>query len=569
MAGRMSTFVGNRHGIPTPAQSSANAASDMPPPTVDSRRQAAAAQARISTPLTKLEDRPSASAFNQPERRTYSPAPPPNDKLGDIARATQEQFESQNGNGDGFGTDLEGVDDTTTLSNIQVKDSQAEAQGRGDNANTWDTRQPNQNHYYGEEQEEYDHEDIQMEYNEERYTEGTDDEEVSGSEEEDTSGNEAIVSENDATVRPNISAAEVNRAVLKMKAEKGELPLTSSERRKAGSTTAPLQSQNGPKPAGHRHLGTSRRQAPGRAQHGMRTNGFHHMPTSWESDIENETDYNTLGQAQIAADPPSRRHKGRKQRKSQPQVDHILQTSQTQELPRRTKQQLHQVTPSRSMKQEQSSQLHKPDLRLNHQDSRAESPRSGGNANEIDLVDDVELNLSDAKNDEEIDEHNNANAQAIDGHLPEEPRANSKKRPLELDYDPETLRTMDYSDLKAQPFDSNPHAPPSVLPDNLSTASLPDKLQHVTTLPNDQRTQFFSSLTMTEWEDSGDWFVERFTDLVKRMKEARQAKRKLAMEFEEEITRREEAVRKAKETVEGELKTMKKGGEEVLKSKVS
>jgi predicted Holliday junction resolvase-like endonuclease len=74
---------------------------------------------------------------------------------------------------------------------------------------------------------------------------------------------------------------------------------------------------------------------------------------------------------------------------------------------------------------------------------------------------------------------------------------------------------------------------------------------------------------MDEWEDSGDWFVERFNDLVKRMKDARQAKRKLAMEFEEEIANREEAVRKSKESVELELRTMKKGGEEVLKSKVS
>ncbi|KAI9870896.1 MAG: hypothetical protein M1830_003655, partial [Pleopsidium flavum] len=508
MAGRMSTFVGNRHGIPTPAQSSANAASDMPPPTVDSRRQAAAAQARISTPLTKLEDRPSASAFNQPERRTYSPAPPPNDKLGNIGEATQEQFESQNGNGDGFGTDLEGVDDTTTLSDIQVKDSQAEAQGRGRTFHLGRTE------YYDDEEEDGNYHEAIRGNDEEGYAESMEDEEASSSEEEGSSGNGDVASEDDATVISNISKKDLAQMVAQMEAEKAGQATTLTERPKAGRAIAPLQSQNAPEPAGRRYPRASHRRAPGRAQYGVQNpNGSYPVTTAGESDMENEIDYNTLNQTHVGVDRQSRHHKGRKQRESRPQVGHVLQASQSQELPRRTKQQPHQENSSRSMKQEQSSQLHKPDLRSNHQDIRAESPQPGGNANEIDPVDDVELNLSDAKDDDKICEHHNANAQAIDGHLPEEPRANSKKRPLELDYDPETLRTMDYSDLKAQPFDSNPRAPPSVLPDNLSTASLPEKLQHVTTLPDDQRTQFFSSLTMTEWEDSGDWFVERFTDL--------------------------------------------------------
>lgn len=567
MAGRLSTFVGNRNGIPTPAQCSANAASNTPSP-APSRRQVAAAQARIPTPATWLERRPSAPAIDQPEERSYSPVPPSNDGLGHIPRAEDEHFESQNGYGDPFDTDADVVDDTTTLSDIQVNDSQA--QGRGHTTNFRGTTQPNGNEDYGGEQEENCHEDIQMGNNEDGYAEGTEVEEVSGSEEEDASENESVASEDDATVISKISTEGVNQAIDRMKAEQGGQASILAERPKAGSTTAPLQSQNVPKPVGQRYPGASHRQAPGRAQYGVRNpNGSYPIITSEESDIENETDYNTLTQAQISANRKSVRQKGRKQRKSQPQVDRVLQTFQPDVLPRQAPQRSHNEDLPRSMKQEQSSRLHKPELRSNQQHSREESPQPGGNGNELDPVDDVGPDLSDAKDDDEMDMHYDADAQAIDGHLPDEPQGNTKKRALELDYDPETLRTMKYEELKAQPFDFNPRTPPSVLPDNLLTAPLPDKLQHVTTLPEDQRTQFFSSLTMEEWEDSGDWFVERFSDLVKRMKDARQAKRKLAMEFEEEIASREEAVRKSKESVELELRTMKKGGEEVLKSKVS
>jgi hypothetical protein len=121
-----------------------------------------------------------------------------------------------------------------------------------------------------EEQEENYHEDIQMGNNEDGYAEGTEVEEVSGSEEEDASENESVASEDDATVISKISTEGVNQAIDRMKAEQGGQASILAERPKAGSTAAPLQSQNVPKPAGQRYPGASHRQAPGRAQYGVR-----------------------------------------------------------------------------------------------------------------------------------------------------------------------------------------------------------------------------------------------------------------------------------------------------------
>ncbi|KAI9795095.1 MAG: hypothetical protein M1816_000117 [Peltula sp. TS41687] len=134
----------------------------------------------------------------------------------------------------------------------------------------------------------------------------------------------------------------------------------------------------------------------------------------------------------------------------------------------------------------------------------------------------------------------------------------------ELDYPPDILAGMTYEELLCQPFDTNPSPPPSVLPPNHSTSSIPSQLAHVLNLPSNQQRQYFASLTASQWEDCGDWFVEQFTDITGKMREARKQKRKVAMAFEEEIAAREKVVRSKTEGFDNVLEGMKRGGQGLL-----
>ncbi|KAI9821184.1 MAG: hypothetical protein M1827_003918 [Pycnora praestabilis] len=143
--------------------------------------------------------------------------------------------------------------------------------------------------------------------------------------------------------------------------------------------------------------------------------------------------------------------------------------------------------------------------------------------------------------------------------------ANRKNPEVKLDYDPAILAKMQYSELHAQSFDHNPNPSPSVLPQQQLTAPLTGQLKYISSLPRDQQRQFFSSLPLEQWEGCGEWLTERYSDLVGRMKEARQHKRRKAAAFEEEIARREKIVRVRKDGFDGLLLDMRKGGEGVLR----
>jgi Extracellular mutant protein 11 len=133
-----------------------------------------------------------------------------------------------------------------------------------------------------------------------------------------------------------------------------------------------------------------------------------------------------------------------------------------------------------------------------------------------------------------------------------------RKHEQELDYTPEALSKMSYSELASQPFDSNPNS----LPHSIGTSDMPltQKLKAVSSQNSDDQTAFFSSLSINEWEDCGDCFASQFADILKRMKESRQAKRKVIAEFEREIGERSEMVKRNIEGVKGALGAMRAQG---------
>lgn len=144
-----------------------------------------------------------------------------------------------------------------------------------------------------------------------------------------------------------------------------------------------------------------------------------------------------------------------------------------------------------------------------------------------------------------------------------------KKAALELDYDTDTLSTMKYSELKDQPFDSNPKAPPPIIPESLRgpEVSLEDHLEHFKDSEPGDQFSLFAHMPLDQWEQSGDWFLGRFGDIMSKLKDARRAKRDVSKTFEEELATQEEAVRSKAEGIQEVFRQMRAGGEGVLKGR--
>jgi hypothetical protein len=130
------------------------------------------------------------------------------------------------------------------------------------------------------------------------------------------------------------------------------------------------------------------------------------------------------------------------------------------------------------------------------------------------------------------------------------------------DYDLEVLDKMSYDQLKNESFDTNPLAPPHPLSEDMLTKPLDARLDHVQKhLAADDQSKFFHALSTNEWEDAGDWFLEQFSSILQRTKQARQKKRKLAQGFEDEIEKRHKHVSKKQHQVEDAMHRMQTQGE--------
>lgn len=75
----------------------------------------------------------------------------------------------------------------------------------------------------------------------------------------------------------------------------------------------------------------------------------------------------------------------------------------------------------------------------------------------------------------------------------------------------------------------------------------------------------FASLTIDTYEECGDLLIERFSEIVRRLKEARQVKRKACRALEEEVALREGWVRRKRACVEGGLGRLRTTGMSVVR----
>ncbi|KAL8782972.1 MAG: hypothetical protein Q9213_004980 [Squamulea squamosa] len=149
------------------------------------------------------------------------------------------------------------------------------------------------------------------------------------------------------------------------------------------------------------------------------------------------------------------------------------------------------------------------------------------------------------------------------------------KAEVGLDYDPKTLKEMTFQQLAEEPFDTAPQ-PAKLGNDKISVedgSSLDEKLLHLHSLggPRDQvqsqRQAFFSSLPIDQYEECGDLMTEAFSQIILKFKNARQQKRGLAKEFEEEVAARQKLVERRKIAVAEDLDRLKRAGQDVVRGK--
>ncbi|KAI8956257.1 extracellular mutant protein 11-domain-containing protein [Xylaria longipes] len=150
---------------------------------------------------------------------------------------------------------------------------------------------------------------------------------------------------------------------------------------------------------------------------------------------------------------------------------------------------------------------------------------------------------------------------------PEKHQPATKKRSYELDYDDGALAAMDYTALKEEAFDFDPAQAEARSVFEPPRGSLPEKLEHFFTKDKMNQANFFTKMPVQDWEESGDWFLERFGEIMVRFKEARKEKRKIVNAFENEIAEREEAVRNKIYGIGQTLTDLKTEGEDMMLGK--
>lgn len=145
------------------------------------------------------------------------------------------------------------------------------------------------------------------------------------------------------------------------------------------------------------------------------------------------------------------------------------------------------------------------------------------------------------------------------------------------DYDDENLKKMTYCDLDAQPWEEIPSKKTFAYPRELrvSGINLEAKINFYLAGAHKEKSNvdgpgrkaalaFYEQLSSKEWDEAGEIFIHKFTELMQRLQDKRREKRELAQRFESMIKSRERAIRKKTSVIEKKLQDMRAGGENLL-----
>lgn len=177
------------------------------------------------------------------------------------------------------------------------------------------------------------------------------------------------------------------------------------------------------------------------------------------------------------------------------------------------------------------------------------------------------INVDESQSENAIDPHHLQGTQ-----IPAEGRLPFDGSRLGPDYSDEELRKMDYQQLKAHDWDNDllRGSSNSNTETGDNTGSLEDKLADFQKgTSQDVLFGYFANLKMAEWEETGDVLLRKFEELMKKMRVARQNRRAMVSDFEKRIEEREVLVRCKFKNLEQKFVDMRKGGEVVLRGKLS
>jgi Extracellular mutant protein 11 len=147
----------------------------------------------------------------------------------------------------------------------------------------------------------------------------------------------------------------------------------------------------------------------------------------------------------------------------------------------------------------------------------------------------------------------------------------AKKAQVVLDYDPQALKTMSYTDLDKRPFEEDPRTSNTIPPidEHGIPLTLHRRLGNLSRMKDEDVRAMFLCQSDQEWEDTGAWFIGQFETQTRRLMDIRQERRMIALKFEMEVKRRQAAVAAKMGDVEQELRYLKAGGRDLMDKRVS
>ena len=155
------------------------------------------------------------------------------------------------------------------------------------------------------------------------------------------------------------------------------------------------------------------------------------------------------------------------------------------------------------------------------------------------------------------------------------PQIRKRARDRDLDYSPDQISSMTFDQLSNEPFDLASDTERPSLPQDISSGTVSAKMDYIfEKLKDDEakfirRKAFFSSLSIEQYEECAKLMIGRFSAIILKLTDARQHRRRVAKEFEEEVAKREGCIREKTAIVSQNLGRLKRGGEEVVRGAAS
>ena len=137
-----------------------------------------------------------------------------------------------------------------------------------------------------------------------------------------------------------------------------------------------------------------------------------------------------------------------------------------------------------------------------------------------------------------------------------------------LDYNLEQLKNKTLGELQQESFSKSPgEETKSRVDSNGNEMPLPQLLENLTKIQEEDQRDIFRTQTSEEWSQTGQWFVNKFSEDLKKLMAVRLERRKTALRYEDKVRRRQREVEWAQAGIEKELQELGTGGGELMRNR--